>query len=303
MTELADLSPAVRELYPWEGKYATVADGHRMHYLDVGEGPPVVMVHGNPTWSFYYRELIAALSPDHRCIVPDHVGCGLSDKPADWDYTIAAHIDNLARLLDQLQLSDATLVVHDWGGAIGYSAALRHPGVFRRFVVFNTAAFLLPLPFALRALRLPLYGPLMIRRLNAFFTMGWHMATGHKDRFTPAVKEGYLAPYGSYEERRAILRFIQEIPLEADHPTRKLVGELERGLPDLVGLPHLVCWGLKDPVFHPGYLEAWKQWVPHGEYHEYEDVGHWIVDEVPDRIVPLVRGFLEREAEGATEDS
>jgi len=271
-----------------------------MHYLDVGEGPAVVMVHGNPTWSFYYRELVAELSADHRCIVPDHVGCGLSDKPADWGYGIADHVHNLAELLGQLQLRDATLVVHDWGGAIGYAAALQYPEVFQRFVVLNTAAFYLPLPFGLRALRLPLYGPVMIRGLNGFFPMGWHMATVQKQRFTAAVKEGYLAPYGSYAERRAILRFIQEIPIEEDHPTRTLVTELEQGLPQLVGRPHLVCWGLKDPVFHPGYLAAWKEWVPHAEVHEYDDAGHWVMDEVPDRIRPLVRDFLARH-EGESE--
>jgi cis-3-alkyl-4-acyloxetan-2-one decarboxylase len=300
MSDPVKLSPEVRELYPWEGTYAEVGDGHRMHYLDVGEGPPVVMVHGNPTWSFYYRELIRDLSRDHRCIVPDHIGCGMSDKPADWGYGIADHVDNLALLLQQLDLEDATLVVHDWGGAIGYAAALRHLGTFRRFVVFNTAAFYLPLPFALRALRLPLYGPLMIRALNGFFPMGWKLATVQKQRFTAAVREGYLAPYGSYANRRAILRFIQEIPIEANHPTRALVGELEQGLPQLVKHPHLVCWGLKDPVFHPGYLAAWREWVPGGEFHEYEDAGHWVLDELPDRIVPLVREFLDRN-EGGTE--
>ncbi|MBN2800406.1 MAG: alpha/beta fold hydrolase [Deltaproteobacteria bacterium] len=292
-TERDALPPAVRELYPWAGSYLEVKGGHRLHYLDEGQGPPVVMVHGNPTWSFYYRDLVKELSRDHRCVVPDHIGCGLSDKPDDWGYHIGDHVDNLVALVEHLGLQEATLVVHDWGGAIGYAAAARLKGVFKRFVVMNTAAFLRPLPASLRLLRLPLYGPLVVQGFNGFFKMGWGLATGRKERFTPAVRQGYLFPYGTWRDRKVIMRFIQEIPLEQEHPSRWLIQGLADGLPELRPFPHLIFWGMKDPVFHPGYLEEWRARFPEAEVYTFDDAGHWVLDEVPDRIIPRIRAFLD----------
>src|SRR3954451_972344 len=149
--------------------------GLRLHYLDEGDGEPVVMVHGNPTWSFYYRHLVEALSPSHRVIVPDHIGCGLSDKPDDsrYAYTLASRVDDLDALLDSLDVKrDITLVVHDWGGMIGFAYAVRHPGRIARLVVMNTAAFHMPaaksLPRALWLCRDTPVGTWMVRGLNAF---------------------------------------------------------------------------------------------------------------------------------------
>jgi pimeloyl-ACP methyl ester carboxylesterase len=290
----AALPAPVRELYPWTGHTITGPDAHAQHFLDEGEGPVLLMLHGNPTWSFYYRELVRNLSADHRCVVPDHIGCGLSDKPADWGYRIPDHVDRLCALIEALDLRDITLVVHDWGGAIGYSAAIRMPERFRRFVVFNTAAFLLPLPAALRALRIPGYGHLMVQGLNGFLHMGMNLAVGHKDRFRGAVKQGYFAPYRSWAERLVIRRFIEEIPIEADHPNRALLQTLDEGLPSLLDHPHLVCWGTQDPVFHTGYLEGWQQRLPDGEFHIFDDCSHWVVEEATERILPLMRDFLGR---------
>ena len=288
------LDPGVRAEYPWPGQDLELPNGHRLHYVDEGEGPPLLMVHGNPTWSFYYRTLVKGLSADHRCVVVDHLGCGLSDKPADYSYTIADHVDNLVALVDHLDLRDATLVVHDWGGPIGYLAALRRPDRFRRFVVFNTAAFLLPLPKSLLALRFPLYGPVFVQGLNGFLKGGFRWITGDPKRFTGAVRDGYLAPYDSWAHRRAILRFIQEIPIEQNHHNRPLLTELGDQLHTLTDKPHLIIWGKKDWIFHPGYLEEWKKRVPDAEYHEYADVSHWVVEEAHERILPLVTDFLSR---------
>ena len=125
-------SPDWRPLYPFASHYAVIAGG-RQHYLDEGRGPAVVMLHGNPTWSFYYRNLVLALRDEHRVIVPDHMGCGLSDKPQEYTYTLRQHIDNLEHLLDEeLQVPEVDLVVHDWGGAIGMGYAVRHPERIRQ---------------------------------------------------------------------------------------------------------------------------------------------------------------------------
>jgi len=290
---MVELPPEVRALYPWEGR-TQVVDGNRLHYLDEGEGPSVLMVHGNPTWSFYYRDLVRELSTDHRCVVPDHIGCGLSDKPADWGYRIPDHVDNLCELVEALDLRDITLVAHDWGGAIGYLCAARHPERFRRFVVLNTAAFLLPLPFALRALRFPGYGHLMVQGLNGFLHLGMRTIVGDRSRFTRAVRAGYLAPYDSWAHRKAIRRFIEEIPVEADHPNRAILDDLQAALPQLLEHPHVVFWGLKDWVFHPGYLDGWRERLPHGEFHVFDDASHWVLEECSERIIPLLRDFLSR---------
>jgi haloalkane dehalogenase len=288
------LSPEVRELYPFHGNDLQLKSGLRMNYVDQGAGETLLMLHGNPTWSFYYRDLVKSLSGPYRCIVPDHIGCGLSDKPQDWSYSIEAHVANVVELVEALDLRNVTLVVHDWGGAIGYAVALRLRERFKRFVVFNSAAFFLPLPLALTALRFPLFGPLVIRGLNGFQRLGFRVAVGRRHRFKGAVLDGYMAPYDSWANRIAILRFVQAIPIEKDHPTRALLAELEDGLPELKSFPLLVLWGTKDWVFHPGYLEGWKERFPDAEVHTFDDASHWIVEELGEQAVPLLRDFLSR---------
>jgi haloalkane dehalogenase len=252
------------------------------------------MVHGNPTWSFYYRNLVLALRGRFRCVVPDHVGCGLSDKPADWGYTIPDHVRNLERLIEELDLRDVTLVVHDWGGAIGYLAALAHKERFRRFVVFNSAVFYLPLPRALTMMRIPLVGPVVVRGLNGFLRLGLRYATVHKDRFQGAVRQGYLAPYDSWAHRIAVLRFVEEIPIERNHANRELLPALDRALPAFAHLPHLIIWGSRDWVFHHGYLDGWRQRFPDAEITVLDDASHWVAEEAHERILPLMEQFLER---------
>ena len=288
------LSPAVRALYPFEGKTLAVDGGHRLHYLDEGSGDPLLMVHGNPTWSFYYRDLVSAFRDRYRCIVPDHIGCGLSDKPSSWGYRISDHVDNLVRLIDELDLRRATLIVHDWGGAIGYLAAMKRPERFKRFIVFNSGVFLLPLPRALTVFRLPLYGPAVIRGLNGFLRVGLRYAVVHKERFQGAVREGYMAPYDTWSNRVAVLRFVQEIPLEANHHNRRILDELDENLPKVASFPHLIVWGRKDWVFHEGYLDGWRQRVPDAEVHVLDDASHWVVEEAAERIIPMVDDFLKR---------
>jgi haloalkane dehalogenase len=290
----ANLSPAVRALYPFESHYLEVEGGHRLHYVDEGKGDTLLMVHGNPTWSFYYRELVKGLRDTCRCVALDHLGCGLSDKPRPWGYRITDHVKNLVALIDKLDLRDITLVVHDWGGAIGYLAALERPDRFKRFVVFNSGVFLKPLPFFLKTFRLPLYGKLVVQGLNGFLRSGLLFILGHPERFRGAVREGYMAPYNTFEDRYAILRFVEEIPLEDGHHNRPLLERLDQGLPLFKDRPHLVVWGLKDWVFHTGYLQGWKERFPAAEVHELPDAAHWVVEEAHERILPLVKSFLDR---------
>ena len=236
-------------LYPFEANYLDV-DGGRLHYLDEGEGSPVVMVHGNPSWSFYYRELVKALSPSHRCIVPDHIGCGRSDKPGDdaYDYTLGRRIDDLEKLLDTVEPDrPVTLIVHDWGGAIGMGWAARHPERVARLVLLNTGAFRNPkglgLPPTVWLARNTPIGTLMVRGFNAF---AWGAARfGVMKKLTPEVYRGLTGPYDSWANRIATLRFVQDIPLGPDDPAWAPLLATEEGLAQFTATPTLICWGEK----------------------------------------------------------
>jgi len=285
-----DLAP-IRHLYPFESHHLDI-DGLRMHYLDEGSGPAVLMLHGNPTWSFYYRELVTGLRDRLRCVVPDHMGCGLSDKPQDYPYTLAKHIDNAERLVDHLGLADLTLVVHDWGGAIGCGLAVRRPELVRRLVVCNTAAFHGRTPWRIRVCRTPGLGALAVRGLNLFARSAVVMACKNRGRMTPDVRAGYLLPYDTWAHRVAIHRFVQDIPVHNSHTTRGLIAEIDAGLGGLRDRPMLVCWGMRDFCFNRAFLDGWVRRFPNAEVHRYADAGHYVVEDAIDRILPAVRGFL-----------
>lgn len=288
-----ELPEEVRTHYPWPGKDLKLSNGHVLHYLDEGSGEPLLMVHGNPTWSFYYRTLVQGLSSDYRCIVPDHIGSGLSDKPQDWGYRLADHVANLVELIDHLDLKNVTLVVHDWGGAIGFGAACARPERIARLVVFNTAVFMEQLPLSIRMARLPLVGEVLVRGFNGFLRAGLIRAISDKNRMKDGVARGYSAPYDTYEHRIAHLRFIRDVPLEEGHPTRAVIEKMTADVPRLFAdRPALVMWGDKDFVFTPRFLEKWKEILPKAEVVRYPDAAHWVVEDAHERIVPRMRQFL-----------
>ncbi len=283
---------AVRKLYPFRSHFLDVK-GVRMHYVDEGSGAPLVLLHGNPTWSFYYRELIKGLRESYRVIVPDHIGCGLSDKPQDYPYTLSTHIDNLERLIAHLGVSSVTLGVHDWGGAIGFGWAVRHPDLVGRFVVFNTAAFLGGrMPLRIRVCRWPIFGDLAVRALNGFARAAIHMACRRRERMTAEVRKGYLLPYDSFADRVAILRFVRDIPLDRGTPSHPVVEQIEAGLPRFRDCPMVLFWGMRDFCFTDQFLTEWKARFPRAEVHRFEDAGHYVVEDAHERILPRLRDFL-----------
>jgi cis-3-alkyl-4-acyloxetan-2-one decarboxylase len=288
--------PDFSALYPFVSHWLDL-DGVRYHYLDQGptDAPPVVMLHGNPTWSFAFRTLIPEISERYRVIVPDHVGCGLSDKPQDYAYTLDQHIRNVEQLIDALGLHDVTLLLHDWGGAIGMGYATRHPQNVARLVILNTAAFYQPnLPRRIKMCRIPILGDVLLRGFNAFARLALPWATFHRERLTPEVRAGYLAPYNSWQNRIAILRFVQDIPLEPRHRSRKTLDAIEDGLSLLVDRPMLIIWGARDFCFTVrDYLTGWQARFPAAETHVVEDAGHYIVEDAHERIVPWVLSFLD----------
>jgi cis-3-alkyl-4-acyloxetan-2-one decarboxylase len=268
--------------------------GATLHYVD--EGPrgaePLVFVHGNPTWSFYWRHAVRRFSGQRRCVALDHIGCGLSDKPADYPYRLAQHIDNLERLLDHLALERITLVVHDWGGPIGLGFAGRHPERIARLVITNTAAFPGPAPLRIRACRTPLLGALAVRGLNAFAGLATVMAVEDASRMTPTVRRGYLAPYSSWATRIATLRFVEDIPLSPDDASWPALMEVERGLARLAAKPACLIWGEKDWCFTPAYRRGFEERLPRARVHTAEHAGHYVLEDAREEVLDWIAGFL-----------
>lgn len=287
------------ELYPFEPHWLTLPSGHRMHYVDEGphDAPVVLMLHGNPTWSFYWRRLISALRPSHRVIAPDHIGCGKSDKPGDdtYSYRLAERVEDIEALVEQLGLRDVTLAVHDWGGMIGMGWAHRHPDLVARLLVLNTAAFPMPstkrLPASLWLARDTKAGALLVRGFNAFARGATRLAVT-RVRLPKEVRDGLCAPYDSWDHRRAVLRFVQDIPLREGDPSFSLVREVGEHLHQFNDRPVLICWGDRDFVFDEHFLRVWKSALPDAEVHQFPDCGHYVLEDAPAEIEGLVRRFL-----------
>jgi haloalkane dehalogenase len=286
-----------KDIYPFEGKYLAL-DQHRMHYLDEGAGDPVVMVHGNPTWSIYYRNLVMALRDTHRCIVPDHIGCGYSDKPQDdtYDYTLSQRVADLETLLEDLGVTEnITLVVHDWGGMIGMTYATRHPERIKRLVVLNTSAFHLPdtkpFPWPLWIVRNTPVGAFLVRGFNAFAGIAARVCCT-RNRMSKDLRRAYCAPYNSWQNRIATLRFVQDIPLRPGDRSYDIVSSVEENVGALRDKPILICWGLKDFVFDAHFLRKWEEAFPNAEVHRFEDCGHYILEDASEEVVGLVQAFV-----------
>jgi haloalkane dehalogenase len=274
-------------------------NGLRFHYLDEGDGKPVVMVHGNPTWSFHFRRLVEALCPSYRTIVPDHIGCGLSDKPDDsrYRYALASRVDDLEALLAHLGIDrDIALVLHDWGGMIGMTYAARHPERIAQLVVLNTAAFHMPpsrsLPWALWVCRDTPLGAWVVRSLNAF-ARGTAFLGCTRNRLTRGLRAAYVTPYDSWDNRIAIHRFVQDIPLRPEDRSYELVSWVQDRLPKLASRPIFIGWGMRDFVFDHHFLNEWTARFPHAEVHRYAEAGHYVLEDEAQTLVPAIRAFLD----------
>ncbi|WP_297831955.1 alpha/beta fold hydrolase [Thermomonas sp.] len=292
--------------YPFTPQRFEVRPGIGMSYLDEGprDGEVVVMLHGNPSWSYYWRHLVAALSDRYRCVVPDHVGMGLSDKPDDapgasprYDYTLQSRIDDLDALLKHLGITGPlTLAVHDWGGMIGFGWALRDPERVRRLVITNTAAF--PLPGAKRfPLRLAMgrdsrFGGWLIRRFNLFARGAARLGTVRK--LPKDVRAAYTGVYDGWANAISTLRFMQDIPLHEGDRAMALVQASARALPGYADRPAFIGWGLRDFVFDRHFLGGFRTALPHAEVHAYTDAGHYALEDKHEELVPLIRAFLDR---------
>ncbi|MGF1510977.1 MAG: alpha/beta fold hydrolase [Myxococcota bacterium] len=271
----------------------------RLHYVDHGptDAPALVCLHGNPTWSFYYRHLIRALSNRYRVIALDHLGCGLSDKPDSFSYRLTDHVHNFGRLVQELGLSRYVLAVHDWGGAIGFGRAVEFPDELAGICVFNTAAFRSKrIPMSIALCRLPVVGSLGIQGMNGFLRVALLRCVSKPSRLTSEVVAGYLAPYDSWGARKAHLRFVQDIPLSPRHPSYSTLQGIEEGLSELRDHPMVIMWGGRDFCFDDSFYEEWRKRFPSAHAHHLDDCGHFVLEDGHEFIVPRLERFLDQEA-------
>ena len=293
--------------YPANPRRFEVRPGIAMSYLDEGprDGEIVVMLHGNPSWSYYWRTLVAGLSDRYRCIVPDHVGMGLSDKPDDdkgatprYDYTLQSRVDDLEALLRHAGVDDATpvtLAVHDWGGMIGFGWALKHAAQVKRLVILNTAAFPMPadkaMPWQIALGRDYSIGELVIRAFNAFSAGASRL--GVERKMPAAVRRAYVAPYNSWKNRISTIRFMQDIPLSPKDAAWPLLEAAGKALPSFANRPAFIGWGLKDFVFDQHFLARFRADLPQARVHAFEDAGHYVLEDRHEVLVPAIRAFLD----------
>lgn len=275
-----------RREYPFEPQRLEV-DGGRLSYVDEGEGAPIVMVHGTPTWSFLYRHLIRDLSPRYRCIAPDHLGFGLSDRPAGWSYRPDDQAKNLARLIETLGLKDLTLVVHDFGGPIGLAYALDHPENVRRLVIFNTWMWSfagdrrVAWPARMLGGRLGRY--LYEQRGFAVRVM-LRRAVADRKRYTREVERHYLQALDGHATWVYARELLGSSAWYADLWARR-----DR----IARIPAILLWGMKDPTF-ARYLPRWRQVFEQAEVVQLAGCGHAPPEERAPESLPFLNRFLER---------
>ncbi|MCM2303230.1 MAG: alpha/beta fold hydrolase [Elusimicrobia bacterium] len=287
-----------KTLYPFTGRRIDLG-GVAMHYLDEGKGETVLMVHGNPTWSFYFREVVKALSPTHRCIVPDHIGMGLSDRPADkrYAYTLKRRVDDLDALMERVApTGPVTLIVHDWGGMIAMSWAVRHPERIKAIVALNTSCFRLPaekkFPKGLEIMRGALTG-IPLRALGFARSVVLRTCTAKKT-LSPEERAGYLEPYDGWTASRAVHRFVQDIPLAPGDPAWDVVVDTESKVGAFKDVPMLLPWGLKDWVFDEAFLNGWIERFPKATVKRFPDCGHFLLEDAGEEVVALIKDFVAR---------
>ncbi len=286
-----ELPPWLRELYPFEPKRFDTGSG-QLSYVDEGQGDEaVLMVHGNPTWSFFYRDVVRALRGRVRCIVPDHLGCGLSDKPQEYDYTLPNHVANLGRLIDSLALRKVHLIVHDWGGPIGLGTMLPRSDKLGKVIILNTAAFAdTVIPARIRFCRVPVIGEIAVRGFNGFAWPATWMAVTKP--LAPAVKAGFLFPYDSWANRIATHRFVRDIPRGRGAPNDQALARIEQALPMLVGKSVRIIWGGQDFCFNRHYFNRWRSILPQAEADYLDHAGHYLLEDAGGKVIPAIERHL-----------
>jgi haloalkane dehalogenase len=275
--------------YPFQPHFLSL-DAGRMHYVDEGQGETIVMVHGTPTWSFLYRNLIKTLSSNYRVIAPDHIGFGLSEKPEHWSYLPQEHARNLNSLIEQLDLKDITLVVHDFGGPIGLSYAIEHPENVKQIVILNTFLWSLK---GDRQFELPgkifnnPIGRFAYKRLNFSPKVMIRSAWGDKKKLTKEIHRHYIQALPTPSDRQGTWVFLQQLIGSSDW-----YRSLWERRDNIRSKPALILWGMKDIAFKQKELERWKSLFPEAQVVCFPEAGHFLQEEEGESIASVMENFL-----------
>ncbi|WP_454196312.1 alpha/beta fold hydrolase [Nocardia sp. Marseille-Q1738] len=274
------------QLYPFTDHYLDLT-GVRIHYIDEGDGPPLLMLHGNPTWSFLYRDIVIGLRDRYRCIAVDYPGFGLSSAAPGYRFTPAEHADIVGQLVQWLDLRDITLMVQDWGGPIGFATAIRHADRFAAFVIGNTWAWP-KADLGTQAFSRFLGGPVggwLIRQRN-FFVERIIPAGVRRTKLDETVMNAYRGPFPTPDSREPVHVFPREILASRD-----LLADIERELPTVTDRPALIVWGTKDVAFRAAELRRWEQLFPQHRTVPLVGAGHYIQEDASDEIVAAIRAW------------
>ena len=299
----SSLPPEIRKHFPFESRFMRV-NGHRMHYVDEGEGDPVLLLHGNPTWSFLYRKFIPRLKDaGHRVIAPDHIGFGLSERPArEHDFSLENHIANLAEFIRRLGLKRITVVCQDWGGPTGLASAVLNPELFKAIVVMNTWAWPEPTEFhsgvfPWRMMHAPVVGPYLFQRRNILIERGLYLSVVHRERFVEEALPAYRHVMPDYDSRLLTRVFPRLIPLRPDDRSAATMRWLEQSLRSCK-IPVLIVWGKEEIVFPAQCAHRFKALLPHAQGPLWVTGSHFLQEDSPQEICGHILDFLRDQENG-----
>ncbi len=271
-----------KQEYPFESKYFNLPMGN-MHYIDEGQGGPIVFVHGNPGWSFEYRNAIKELSRTNRCIAMDHIGFGLSDKPYDWDYLPKNHAANFGKLIDSLNLDKITIVVNDWGGPIGLSYAINHPEKIKHLVILNTwmwSAADDPYYQKYSAFMGGAIGRFLIRNFNFFGKVMVKKIVADPKKLPKHIHRHFYAPLATRKDRKGCWVFPKEVIGSSDW-----LDSLWQQRDKIKDIPATIIWGMKDIAFREKELNAWENLLTSKKVVRLDNVGHYPQEEAAQTFI------------------
>jgi haloalkane dehalogenase len=281
-----------RIAYPFQDHWIKLAPG-RTHFVDEGYGETLLFVHGTPSWSFEWRRVISALSSDYRCVAPDLIGFGMSERPADFAYTPEAHAKVFQEFIQKLDLRDITLVVHDFGGPIALPVCLQDSPRVKRLVIINTWMWSLEGERDIERANLLIsnrFGRFLYEWANFSLRLLMPTAYGDKRKLTPEIHKQYLDRFSDRHARGKVLWTLAKSLLGSTEFYESLWARREK----LKKLPTLILWGMKDAAFKPHYLERWKKVLPDAQVVELEGAGHWAQEEEPEKVIEALREFLKQ---------
>jgi haloalkane dehalogenase len=296
MNTLINEVPALKEAYPFESQFCHLNYGNaqsaKLHFLDEGTGPVILMLHGNPTWSFYFRNCVHYFKArGFRCIVPDHMGCGLSDKPQDYTYTLEQRIQDIQQLLKHLEIQSFNVIVHDWGGAIGMGVATRSPESVEKIAILNSAAYLSKwIPWRIAFLRTKILGAFLMRAFNLFAGPAVFMSVIKP--LDKNIQKGFLHPYQNWKDRIAVAQFVEDIPMSPSHPSYDCLAKVEKELPNLSKKKIGLFWGEKDFCFNKKFFQRWIKIFPTASQKIFPDAGHYVLEDAGEEILKELDYFL-----------